>query len=207
MKAWHFLRNDGKLKDGTLPPDAGKTLICNNPLKMCESGLHASIRPIDALKYAPGNIVCRVEMGGQIIRGDDKLVASERTILWSYNADTIPRRFACQCALDVIHLWPAPDLVKQYLTRGDDSLRDAARDVAMAAARASAWDAAMASAWDAAMASAMAAATAAARASAWDAAMAAAMAAATAAARASAWDAAMAAKNRRLYKYLMKGRP
>ena len=133
MKAWHFLRNDGKLRDGTTPPKIGKTLVYDGPIKMCTSGLHASVTPLDALKYAPGNIICRVKLGGVIIKSDDKLVASERTILWQYNAESVLRHFARQCALDVIQLWDAPNVVIQYLKTGDESMRAAARDAAWAA--------------------------------------------------------------------------
>ena len=52
------------------------------------------------------------------------------------------RRFACDCALDVIHLWDAPPIVKKYLETGDEKIRAAARDAA--------WDAAWAAAGDAA---------------------------------------------------------
>jgi len=195
MKAWHFLRNDGKLRDGSQPPKVGETLIYDGKLEMCKSGLHASIKPLDALRYAPGDIICRVNLGGVIIKADDKLLGSERTILWQYNAEPVLRHFARQCALDVIHLWQAPDVVIQYLKTGDESLRvaawDAASDWAAArdAARAAAWDAAWAAAWDAARAAA----------SDW--------VAARDAARAAARVAARDAQNRRLYKYLMKGRP
>ena len=72
------------------------------------------------------------------------------------------RRFACQCALDVIHLWNAPPIVKRYLKTGNEKLRaaawaaawDAAGDAAGAAAGAAAW----AAAGDAARAAARAAA-------------------------------------------------
>ena len=37
------------------------------------------------------------------------------------------RRFACDCALDVIHLWDAPPIIKKYLKTGDEKLRAAAR--------------------------------------------------------------------------------
>ena len=51
------------------------------------------------------------------------------------------RRFACQCALDVTHLWNAPPIVKGYLKTGNEKLRAAAGDAAGAAARAAAGDA------------------------------------------------------------------
>jgi hypothetical protein len=68
------------------------------------------------------------------------------------------REFARWCALQVIHLWNAPDVVREYLETGNEELRAAARAVAGAAAwdaardvaRAVAGDAAGAAAWDAA---------------------------------------------------------
>src|SRR5690606_19611648 len=132
-----------------------------------------------ALGYAPGPILWRVELGGTIVTGDDKVCATERTYLWGVDASECLREFARKCALDVIHLWDAPELVVRYLKTGDESIRAAARpaawDAAWAAARAAAWDAA---AWAAARATA--------RAAAWDAAK----EAARAAARDAAWDAA-----------------
>ena len=87
-------------------------------------------------------------------------------IVARFDATEPLRSFARQCALDVIHLWDAPAVVRQYLETGDESLRDAARY----AARAAAWDAARDAAWDAARDAAWAAAWDAARAAAWDAA-------------------------------------
>ena len=67
------------------------------------------------------------------------------------------RRFACQCALDVIHLWDAPPIVKKYLKTGNEKLRAAAMDAAWAAAGDAAWAAARDAARDAAGAAAWAA--------------------------------------------------
>jgi hypothetical protein len=51
------------------------------------------------------------------------------------------REFARWCALQVIDLWEAPDVVRQWLATGDESIRSAARSAAMFAASAAAWDA------------------------------------------------------------------
>jgi hypothetical protein len=106
------------------------------------------------------------------------------------------RLFARRVALDVIHLWDAPPIVKEYLETGDESKRAAA----WAAARDAAWDAARDAAWAAARDAARAAAWAAAWDTAWDAAWAASRAAARDAARdasmAAARDAARAAKQK-----------
>ena len=147
MKAWHFAQDDMKLgyKDGR-KIRVGKTLKHKGKLVMCESGLHASAKILDALSYARGNMICRVELGGEIVRGDDKCVASERTCLWVVSGEKLLRKFACMCALDVTHLWDAPEIVVRYLKTQDESIRDAARDAAGYAA----WDAAGSAAWDAA---------------------------------------------------------
>ena len=211
MKAWHFLREDRRLGYGDRRiVEAGETLTVDCRPVLCRAGLHASVSPLDALRYAPGPVVCRVQLGGTIVRGDDKVAATERTVLWMYDSSPVLRHFARACALDVIHMWDAPEVVIQYLRTGDESLRDAAR----AAARDAAWD----DAWDAARAAARAAASAAASAAAWDAAGDAAWAAAWDAAGDAAWDAARAAakdaaraaardaQERRLYRMLMAGR-
>lgn len=138
MKAWYFSTEDLKLRhgDGRLIK-VGATHKVDCEPALCEYGLHASKRPIDALQYAPGPIIWRVELGGKIVKGDDKLCATSRKYLWGFDTTTMLREFARKCALDVIHLWDAPEVVKTYLTTGDESL--------WAAARAAAWDAA----WDA----------------------------------------------------------
>jgi len=187
---WHFVGES--LRDGRPIPDDGVTLQHGGELALCKSGLHASIRIIDALNYAPGATICRVRCGGIIVESDDKIVASKRTILWRVDGDSLLREFARTCAMDVIHLWEAPPIVRQYLETGDTSLRPAAQNAAWAAARAAARDAAWAAARAAARDAARAAAQAA-RAAAWDAAQAA-RAAAWDAARPAAWDAARAAQ-------------
>ena len=163
--AWHFTGDT--LRDGRAIPPVGETLRYNGKLVICERGLHASERILDALQYAPGPMIHRVRCGGEIIRQDDKFCCAERTILWSHTiSDKLLRDFARAQARSVLHLWDAPEIVKRYIETGDETIR--------AAAWATAWDAAMATAWTAARATARATA----RDAAWD------------AARATAWDAA-----------------
>ena len=162
---WHF--STGKLGYGDGREIViGKTHKVKGPLELCDRGLHAAERIIDALQYAPGPMVYKVRLHGEILRGDDKACATQRTYLAGFDATDILRLFTRQCALDVIHLWDAPDVVKRYLETGDESLRAAARaaargaagaaarDAARAAARDAAWDAARDAAWAAAGAAA-----------------------------------------------------
>ncbi len=138
LEAWHFV--DDTLRDGRPVPADGVKLVYDGPLKICAQGLHASERIIDALFYSKGNMICRVQIEGAESQGeDDKIVGRTRTILWRINGEPVLREFARKCALDVIHLWDAPPVVRQYLETGNECIRDAARAAAMAAGDA-AWD-------------------------------------------------------------------
>jgi hypothetical protein len=138
--AYHFVGST--LRDGRAVPPDGEWLIHGGPVKMCESGLHASRHPFDALGYAPGETLCRVECADIVQEHSDKLVCRRRRIVARIDATDLCRAFARACALDVVHLWNAPDVVRQYLETGDETIRAAAMDAAMAA-----WDFAMAVRW------------------------------------------------------------
>ena len=169
--AWHFLPDNRKLQYAPYTPvEPGQVLRVEGPLELCRRGLHASIRPLDALRYAPGSIVCRVEMGGGILHGDDKLCASERKTLWVADATNALHKFACLCAERELlrqrragrepdkRCWAAIEAKRAWL-RGE--IDDKALAAAWAAARAAAWaavNAADAAARDAADAAAWAAA-------------------------------------------------
>ena len=111
MKAWHFLAENKKLgyKDGRLVR-VGHTFKCDpDSLVMCKSGFHATKRLFDALKYAPGPVVCRVELGGRILHQDDKSVASERTVIAMADASTVLHEFACWCEEQALKNIKNPD--------------------------------------------------------------------------------------------------
>ena len=155
VKGWWFGTTDRKLlNDDNRKIVIGKTHKVKGEIIPCKHGLHLSKRIIDALKYAPGPVIYRVVGSGTIVpHGNpiDKYACSERTYFaGGIDISDILRLFARRCALDVIHLWKAPDVVVQYLKTGDESLRDAAGSAARAAAWAAAWDAARDAAWDAA---------------------------------------------------------
>jgi hypothetical protein len=199
MLAWHFLSEDKRLGygDGRLV-EVGVPLECEGDPILCDNGMHGSVRLLDALRYAAGPIVCRVEIEGDVIEGEDKLCGRRRTVLWMLDATKILHEFACSCAEDALALVAQPDErsvaaieAKRKWINGEitdeefDSTRAAAWDAALAASRA---------ARDAALAASRAAARAAAEAVAWSAAEAAARdAAAWAAAESASRDAAEAA--------------
>lgn len=166
----------------------GETLTVDCKPVVCEAGLHACPHARDALGYAAGvSRACAVRLGGAIVQGEgghaDKCAATERTVIAMLSVedtDRVLRAFARWCALQVIHLWAAPQVVRDYLTMGDEALRDAACDAG--------WPAAWPAAWTAAWAAAQAAALDASGAAAW----ATAESTTRDAARAAAWAAAAA---------------
>ena len=199
MKAWHFLKEHRILQygDGRVV-EVGKTYECKGEIILCQNGMHASVNIIDALKYATGPILCRVELEDDLKIDTDKIAGRKRTVLAMEDISTSLHLFAIDCAERALSKIDNPDprlikaleVKKKWMKGGvtDEELREAregAWDVAWAAAEA-AWDAA---AWDAA-ASAWEVAAWDAAASAWEAAMEAAMEAAEAAA----WAAAAAAE-------------
>ena len=98
-EGWHFLPADRRLAngDGRLVV-AGETLRVDGPPVLCERGFHASASPLDALQYAPSPIVQRVCLGGEILYGEDKAVATERACLWLADATPALHEFAVLCA-------------------------------------------------------------------------------------------------------------
>jgi hypothetical protein len=128
---YHFTKET--LRDGTPIPPVGEWLTYDGAIVMCESGLHASATPYDALQYAPGQLLHQVELDGIADTHADKVVAKRRKIVATIDATTLLRAFARKQALSVIHLWGCPAITKQYLETGEESIRSAA-DAAWSAA-------------------------------------------------------------------------
>lgn len=111
MLAWHFIKKNKRMGYGdNRKVKAGKTykLKTGDP-ELCENGMHGSKRLIDALRYAPGCILCRVNITGNIIKGDNKIVGRERMVLWMVDATNILHEFACLCTEDALSLMDSPD--------------------------------------------------------------------------------------------------
>lgn len=132
MSAKHYYHfTNGKLRNGDPVPPIGEWIEVAGKITPCVRGLHASEHPFDALTYAPGTHLHLVELDGLIIpHGNpvDKVVAQRRKIVATIHAETLCRDFARRAAIDVLPLWDAPEVVKQYLETGDEKLRDAALD-------------------------------------------------------------------------------
>jgi len=199
---WHFVGEDKRLGYGDERKiRKGSTLRVDGPLVLCERGLHASSRALDALSYAPGPIACYVRLSGDIVTGGDKMCATERTIVAYVDArhalrefvrDTLVYRQEPVAVLCDLAGLPEHASAIRTLPFATSSLADiAAVFKAAADAAKAAWSAAWSAAWASGSAAraagpaAWAAAGAAARAAAWS---------AEDAARTAAWDAAWAAR-------------
>ncbi len=184
----------------------------------CDNGYHVC-QTCDLLTWL-GPVICEAEIGGQVLRAENKTVARTARIvrvLDTWNERTA-RLFACDCAERVLPIFErqypadgrprmAVDTARRFaegqatreeLAAAGVAARDAAWDAVWAAAGAAPRDAARAAARDAARAAARVAAWAAA----WDAARAAAKVAAWAAAWDAAWDAERKWQAQRLVEYL-----
>jgi len=147
MIAYHFVGDT--LRDGRPVPPDGEWLRHIGPIHMCKAGLHASKDPFDALQYAPGEILCLVELDGEIIEDTDKVVARRRKIIKRIDATDLLRKFSRdQWAAASAAARDAASAAARDAAR--DAAWDARRAAAIAAARTAVSDAEMAAAWYAA---------------------------------------------------------
>ena len=166
---WHFLPDDGKPAHmkGLPLVKAGEGYFVDPPLQLCYRGLHFSVRALDALKYAPGSIACRVIGSGHTKESDDKMCSSERTVLALADATSVLHEFACRQAESVLdyagenravrekaiatkRLWLDGKASCEELDAADSAALSAARSAALSAARSTADSAAYSAALSAA---------------------------------------------------------
>jgi len=163
--AWHFAKDDNKLNYGDGREIViGETHSVEGTPSLCEWGLHGSTRIRDALRYAPGSMVYRVEIWGNVDSGDDKICGTHRRYLWGFNASDVlyeaSRRFALA---NIEKIKPFTDqkqydLIIKWLHTGEEEIRSAAQSAADSAARSSSWSALWSAARSAARSAAQSAA-------------------------------------------------
>lgn len=105
--AWHFLPTDQLLTHGDgRRVEVGQTsrLTDPRPVSLSHHGLHASERILDALRLAPGPVLCRVELCEDVQRHGDILVARERRVLWMQDISPLLHRFAVHCARQALEV-------------------------------------------------------------------------------------------------------
>ena len=101
ITAYHFLAHGGRLRH----PVNGHTYVVaglalhEDEIQLCVRGLHASIKPIDALQYAPGPCLTLVECSGDVLCEEDKIVCTDRKVIAGpVDVTDIIVRFAQWCA-------------------------------------------------------------------------------------------------------------
>src|SRR5579859_3358284 len=100
---WHFLKEDGLTQYSPRKKVVvGEWLYEQPPLSICSKGLHASSRLIDALQHAPGPVLCRVELCGELIERTDKFCAQQRRVVAMADATLILHEMACLSAESVL---------------------------------------------------------------------------------------------------------
>ena len=148
MLGWYFATEERKLqhRDDREIVVGGSHSIKGTPI-LCVRGLHASKTLLQALNYAPGPVLYRVDITRHIVEGADKFCGQRRKYLrGGYDISPVLRQFARDCAISVAHLWDVPEIVREYLVSGDETLRSAAESAAWASVRSAAESAAWASA-------------------------------------------------------------
>jgi hypothetical protein len=146
IACWHWLAEDKRLRWGTKEKvRVGRTYTATGPLVMCENGMHGSRRLLDALQYAPGGVLCKVEIWGEIQEGDDKLVGRHRKVLSMVNAEKMLHEAACHFAEEALtaakitdeRCWNAIKVKRAWLA---GKATDKELDTAWAAAGDTAWE-------------------------------------------------------------------
>lgn len=119
---WHFSNYDKKLLYGDgRTIKAGETLTVPGPVSLCYHGLHACKDLLDALNYAPGFYLWKVDLSGEFVNGDDKSAATSRKALWGFNARHVLLAFARQIVLNGVRKhWKAgfPTIALEFLKTG-----------------------------------------------------------------------------------------
>jgi len=150
MIAYHFLKADMRAGYGLQRAwKVGETrTLKGGAIIPCARGFHGSPTAFDALQFAPGPMLCIVELRGDVTpHGNpvDKYVARSRKLIAVVNVERELRLFAADCAEHVLWIFE-----KEF--PNDSRPRDAiaaARDLAddkIAAAREGAWDATLSAA-------------------------------------------------------------
>jgi hypothetical protein len=97
-KCFRFVKENLTSESGNAKWEIGKWNKYKGEIKLCSSGFHASITPLNSLNNIYGERWFTAEARGKIIKGDDKIVASEMRILKELPLKKICVEFALGCA-------------------------------------------------------------------------------------------------------------
>jgi hypothetical protein len=97
--AWHFSTGTLRFQYADTPVEAGLILKTDEDPVPERSGFHASILPLDALRFfavRPNDriIISRVKLSGKMVQTENTLVAQQREHLWTADAEAALEDFA-----------------------------------------------------------------------------------------------------------------
>ena len=103
--AYHFLKSDMCSHEGHEPPwKEGETRTLDGEIVICVYGYHASRTAWDALQFAPGPVLCLVEVE-PVEEHTDKLASRSRRLIKAVNVERELREFVADCAERVLHFY------------------------------------------------------------------------------------------------------
>lgn len=129
VKAWHWVADNGRLNfEDKRKVVVGKTMTMKGPLKpsLCSRGMHGSERVIDALYFAPGGMLCRVEIWGDLQKSNDKLCGRHRKVLWALTprqTQKILKLWILDCAEALLDKFPKEPKAKDLIRKAIDVIK------------------------------------------------------------------------------------
>ena len=103
---YKFVTSNIKSKEGNITWKLGEWQKHKGKIELCESGFHACKEPRDAFRsYIYGDRFFIVEARGEIVKADDKFVASEMRLVKEINLKMVSVEWAVYCARSVLNIY------------------------------------------------------------------------------------------------------
>ena len=105
IKGYKFIQKNMASKNGDCRWKLKEWKKFDGELKMCSQGFHASLTPLDSLKYIYGDMWFVAEARGKILKDDDKFAASEMRLAEEIPVKKVLCWFAIACARRSLKYW------------------------------------------------------------------------------------------------------
>lgn len=135
----------------------GQTQTAEGRLELCNNGMHASRRALDALQYAEGAVICQLGLSGEVLAMADAMIVLHEFMCWCAEQALLREREAGRepdprswKAIEVKRKWLKGEATDEELVTIGLEAWDAARSAVegASAARSAAWSAALGDAQD-----------------------------------------------------------